>query len=449
MPTLFADTALLPDGWRSAVRITVAEDGAIAAVEPGSSSNGAERAAGPVVPGLPNLHSHAFQRAMAGLAERAGPEEDSFWTWRETMYRTVASLTPEQAQAIARHLYIEMLKAGYTSVAEFHYLHKAPDGSPYADPAEMADRIAAAAEEAGIGLTLCPVLYRHGGFGAKPPTEGQRRFILTVDEYLDLLTAIDPRVPTGVAFHSLRAVTVEDMGAVLAAVDPAHPVHIHIAEQRREVEDCCAWSGATPIDWLYDHVEVTARWCLVHATHASEAELARMASSGAVAGLCPTTEANLGDGIFPARRFRDLGGRFGVGSDSHVTVSPSDELRWLEYAQRLTGERRNHLSAPGRPSVGGSLWQAALEGGSAALGNDTSGIAVGARADLLVLDASHPLLSSITGDTILDRWIFAADRALVRDVMAGGVWRVRDGHHPQEAEAAAAFAQTARALAAL
>lgn len=447
MPTLFADTALLPDGWRNAVRITVAPDGTIAAVEPDAAPNGAERTAGPLVPGLPNLHSHAFQRAMAGLAERAGPEEDSFWTWRDTMYRTVASLSPEQVQAIARHLYIEMLKAGYTSVAEFHYLHKAPDGTAYADPAEMAQRIAAAAGDAGIGLTLCPVLYRHGGFGARPPGEGQRRFILTTDEYLDLLTAIEPHTSTGIAFHSLRAVTVEDMAAVLAAVDPAHPVHIHIAEQRREVEDCRAWSGATPIDWLFDHVEVTGRWCLVHATHASDAELARMAASGAVAGLCPTTEANLGDGVFPARRFRELGGRFGVGSDSHVTVSPSDELRWLEYAQRLTAERRNRLSRPGCPSVGGSLWQAALDGGAAALGHRTPGIAVGARADLLVLDGNHPLLSSVSGDAILDRWIFAADRALVRDVMAGGVWRVRDGHHPKEAEAAAAFARTAKALA--
>ncbi|WP_448188353.1 formimidoylglutamate deiminase [Azospirillum sp. sgz301742] len=448
MPTFFADRALLPEGWREAVRITTAADGSIAAVEPGAAPLDAERAAGPVVPGLPNLHSHAFQRAMAGLAERAGPEDDSFWTWRDAMYRCLAALTPEQVEAIARHLYVEMLKAGYTSVAEFHYLHKDPAGQPYADPAEMAHRIASAAGSAGIELTLLPVLYRHGGFGSVPPGDGQRRFTLTPDAYLDLLNAIAPTIATGLAFHSLRAVTVEEMAAVLAGVTPACPVHIHIAEQRREVEDCRAWCGATPIDWLYDHAEVTARWCLVHATHASDAELARMAASGAVAGLCPTTEANLGDGLFPIRRFLDLGGRFGVGSDSHVTVSPSDELRWLEYGRRLSDERRNRLHAPGRPSVGGFLWDAALAGGAAALGHGTAGIAVGGRADLVVLDGAHPLLDGLSGDVALDRWIFAGDARLVRDVMAGGVWRVREGRHPQEDAAALGFKEAMRALAA-
>lgn len=446
MPTLFADRALLPEGWRDAVRITTAADGTIAAVETNAAPLDAERAAGPVVPGLPNLHSHAFQRAMAGLAERAGPDEDSFWTWRDTMYRCAAALTPEQVEAIARHLYVEMLKAGYTSVAEFHYLHKDPAGQPYADPAEMAHRIAAAAGQAGIGLTLLPVLYRHGGFGGTPPGAGQQRFTLTPDAYLDLLGAIAPAVATGIAFHSLRAVTVEEMAVVLVGVDPARPVHIHIAEQRREVEDCRAWSGATPIDWLHDHAEVTARWCLVHATHASDAELARMAVSGAVAGLCPTTEANLGDGLFPIRRFVDLGGRFGVGSDSHVTVSPSDELRWLEYGRRLLDERRTRLHAPGRPSVGGFLWDAARAGGAAALGFGTSGIAAGAPADLVVLDGAHPLLDGLSGDVVLDRWIFAGDARLVRDVMAGGVWRVRGGRHPQQDAAARDFAQSMQAL---
>ncbi|HYH22830.1 MAG TPA: formimidoylglutamate deiminase [Azospirillum sp.] len=446
MATIFAEQALLPEGWAEAVRITIGPDGAITAVEPGAAPQDAERAAGPVVPGMPNLHSHAFQRAMAGLAERAGPEEDSFWTWREAMYRCVASLRPDHVQAIARQLYMEMLKAGYTSVAEFHYLHKDAAGRAYADPAEMAHRVAAAADDTGIGLVLLPVLYRHGGFGGQPAGEGQRRFTLTPDAYLDLLAAIDPRVTAGIAFHSLRAVSGDDMAAVLAGVDPARPVHIHVAEQRREVEDCRAWSGATPIDWLFDHVEVTARWCLVHATHAGEGELARMAASGAVAGLCPTTEANLGDGLFPARRFLELGGRFGVGSDSHVTVSPSDELRWLEYGRRLADERRNRLSGKARPSVGGFLWDAALAGGAAALGLPAGRIAAGARADLVVLDGGHPLLAGMRGDAVLDRWLFAGDARMVRDVMAGGVWRVRDGHHAGEAEAARGFVEAMRAL---
>ncbi|HEY0836122.1 MAG TPA: formimidoylglutamate deiminase [Azospirillum sp.] len=448
MATIFAEQALLPEGWADAVLITIAADGTIAAVEPGAAPHDDERAAGPVVPGMPNLHSHAFQRAMAGLAERAGPAEDSFWTWREAMYRCVAALGPEHVQAIARQLYVEMLKAGYTSVAEFHYLHKDPAGHAYADPAEMAHRVAAAAEDSGIGLLLLPVLYRHGGFGGTPPGEGQRRFTLDPDAYLDLLGSIDPRIATGVAFHSLRAVSGDDMAAVLAGVDPARPVHIHVAEQRREVEDCRAWSGATPIDWLFDHVEVTARWCLIHATHAGDAELARMAASGAVAGLCPTTEANLGDGLFPARRFIELGGRFGVGSDSHVTVSPSDELRWLEYGRRLADERRNRLTGKGRPSVGGFLWDAALAGGVAALGLSAGRIAAGARADLVVLDGDHPLLAGMRGDAVLDRWLFAGDARMVRDVMAGGVWRVRDRRHPREEEAARGFVEAMRALAA-
>lgn len=448
MATIFAEQALLPEGWADAVRITVGPDGTIAAVEPGTTPRDAERAAGPVVPGMPNLHSHAFQRAMAGLAERAGPEEDSFWTWREAMYRCVAFLRPDHVQAIARQLHVEMLKAGYTSVAEFHYLHKDPAGHAYADPAEMAHRVAAAAEDSGIGLVLLPVLYRHGGFGGQPPGEGQRRFTLTPDAYLDLLASIDPRVATGIAFHSLRAVSGDDMAAVLAGVDPARPVHIHVAEQRREVEDCRAWSGTTPIEWLFDHIEVTARWCLIHATHAGEGELARMAASGAVAGLCPTTEANLGDGLFPARRFLDLGGRFGVGSDSHVTVSPSDELRWLEYGRRLAEERRNRLFAKTRPSVGGFLWDAALGGGAAALGLPAGRIAAGARADLVVLDGGHPLLAGMRGDAVLDRWLFAGDARMVRDVMAGGVWRVRDGRHAGEEEAARGFVEAMRALAA-
>jgi len=436
---------LLPGGWADGTTVRFSPDGIITAVEPGLDPALA-RAAGPVIPGMPNLHSHAFQRAMAGLAERAGPAEDSFWTWRDTMYGFVRRLAPEDAEAVAALLYMEMLTQGYTAVAEFHYLHHAPDGTPYADRAEMARRLIAAADTAGIGLTLLPVLYAHGGFGGRPPAEGQRRFINTPDGLRaimdDAARAMGGRTGrrTGLALHSLRAVTVEEMGAALDGLPPGTPVHIHIAEQTAEVDACLAWSGRRPVEWLLDHAPVSPDWCLVHATHMTADETAAVAARGAVAGLCPTTEANLGDGLFPAPAFLAHGGRFGIGSDSHITVSPAEDLRMLEYGQRLAARQRNVLRLPGEASIGAGLYRAALAGGAQALGRPgTAGIAAGQPADLVILDPDDPKLMGRDGDALLDAHIFAGSGHGVRGVVAGGCEVVRDGRHGRRDAIVAAY----------
>ncbi|WP_374979194.1 formimidoylglutamate deiminase [Pseudomonas solani] len=450
MPAFFTERALLPQGWARDVRFEVAADGRLSRVEAGATADGTERLNGPVVPGMPNLHSHAFQRAMAGLAEVAGDPNDSFWTWRDLMYRLVGRMEPEQVEVIARQLYIEMLKAGFTGVAEFHYLHHDRDGRPYADPAELALRISQAASRTGIGLTLLPVLYSHAGFGGQAPNEGQRRFINSTDGYLALQQRLRAALPAGqvlgTCFHSLRAVTPEQIGAVLAADPGDTPIHIHIAEQRKEVDDCLAWSGRRPLQWLYENVDVDPRWCLVHATHAEADEVEAMARSGAVAGLCLTTEANLGDGIFPAVDYLAQGGRFGIGSDSHVSVSPVEELRWLEYGQRLRDQRRNRLHQANQPRVGDALYQAALSGGAQALGQPTGALAAGQRADWLVLDGNDPYLATAQDDALLNRWLFAGGDRQVRDVMVAGRWVVQDGRHPEEEATAREFAGVLRSL---
>ncbi|AWK89409.1 formimidoylglutamate deiminase [Azospirillum thermophilum] len=454
---LFCDRALLPDGWAGDVALRFDAQGALAAVEVGAAAGDLPRAAGPVIPGMPNLHSHAFQRAMAGLAERAGPSEDSFWTWREAMYGFVRRLTPDAAEAIAALLYMEMLKQGYTAVAEFHYLHHDTDGRPYADRAEMSRRILAAADTAGIGLTHLPVLYAHSGFGGRPPSDGQRRFINDVDGLLSIVAAmrgaLDGRAGrrVGLALHSLRAVTPEEMRDALAgleAIAPGAPIHIHIAEQTAEVDDCVAWSGRRPVEWLLDNAPVDGRWCLVHATHLTGTEVTGLAATGAVAGLCPTTEANLGDGLFPAVPFLAQGGRFGVGSDSHISVSAAEELRILEYGQRLVQRRRNVLRAGPGASIGSGLYQAAVAGGARALGQPAveGGIRVGQPADLVVLDADNPKLLARRDDSLLDAYVFAGDGHAVRDVIAAGRPVVRDGRHLREDAITAAYR---RALAAL
>ncbi|WP_017903221.1 formimidoylglutamate deiminase [Pseudomonas asplenii] len=452
MSAFFAERALLPSGWAKNVLLEVDAQGVLTRVEADSAAQAAERLGGPLLPGMPNLHSHAFQRAMAGLAEVAGNPNDSFWTWRDLMYRLVGRISPEQMGIIARQLYIEMLKAGYTSVAEFHYVHHDTNGQPYADPAELALRISQAATDAGIGLTLLPVLYSHSGFGGQAPNDGQRRFINSTENYLKLqarlqpLLAGQPAQALGLCFHSLRAVTPRQISEVLAASDRHCPVHIHIAEQQKEVDDCLAWSGKRPLQWLYDNVEVNPRWCLVHATHADAEEVGRMARSRAIAGLCLTTEANLGDGIFPAVDFLAQGGRLGIGSDSHVSLSVVEELRWLEYGQRLRDQRRNRLYRADQPMVGRTLFDAALEGGAQALGQAIGGLAVGKRADWLVLDGNNPYLATAEGDGILNRWLFAGGDRQVRDVMVNGQWAVRGGRHAGEEESARAFAQVLREL---
>lgn len=435
---------LLDDVW-----ITVAPDGLITEVsQPGEGP--AERLPGLVIPGMANLHSHAFQRAMAGLAERAGPEGDNFWRWREVMYRFLGVLTPEDVEAIAAQLYVECLLAGYTSVAEFHYLHNAPDGRPYDDPAELSRRIVAAAATAGIGLTLLPVLYRHSQFGGADPVAGQRRFVLSVDHYVAMCQQLAATTRVGIAPHSLRAVTPEELQgtiALAAELGTETPIHIHVAEQEKEVADCLAWSGARPVAWLLDHAPVGPRWCLVHATHMEDAECHRLAASGAVAGLCQTTEANLGDGIFPLHGYLAQGGRFGIGTDSNVSVSPVEELRWLEYSRRLQSRARNVTEHRQGASVATSLFTRAAAGGALALGRRSGTIAAGCAADLLVLDLEHPALVGRTGDSLLDAWVFSGNTTPIRHVMAGGRWVVRDGRHPAQDATAAAFARTMRRLA--
>lgn len=440
----FAPAALLPEGWARDVRLEVTADGDLLSATAGATPGSATRLAGPVVPGMPNLHSHAFQRAMAGLAEVAGPGEDSFWTWREVMYGFVGKLSPEQVEAIASQLYVEMLKGGYTAVGEFHYLHHDPAGQPYADLGEMSERIVAAAASAGIGLTHLPVLYGFGGFGAKPAGEGQRRFLNDPERYARLIEgfakrhAEDPQVRLGIAPHSLRAVTEETLGkaiAALDALDPKAPIHVHIAEQTKEVEDCLAWSGERPVEWLLKRLPVGPRWCLIHATHMTPQETLDLAASGAVAGLCPTTEANLGDGLFPVPDFLAAKGAFGVGTDSHISVSAIEDLRWLEYGQRLVLRRRNllHGGAGGAEgNVGAFLWRRALAGGAQALGRRIGSLQPGWRADFLVLDPEHPALVAREGDAWLNALVFSGNESPIRDVFVGGRHLVEQGRHRAE-----------------
>jgi len=446
MTILHCPSALLPDGWANDVLLDVGSDGTIRGVKPESEPEGAERLAGPVVPGMANLHSHAFQYAMAGRTEHRGTEAgsggDNFWSWRALMYRFVERLTPDDIDAIATQLYVTMLKAGYTAVGEFHYLHRQPDGAPYADPGELAHRIVAAAGTAGIGLALLPVFYAHADFGGAPLLPAQRRFAHSTDSFLTLLEALRgaygkrASFTLGIAPHSLRATTEAELTALtraLAHVDPTGRIHIHIAEQRKEVDDCLAWSKQRPVEWLLDRLPVDGRWCLVHATHMTERETEALARSGAVAGLCPTTEANLGDGLFPAATFLSAGGSFGIGSDSHVSVNLREELRWLEYGQRLLHGRRNILAGSSGRSTASFLFTRAAEGGAAALGHNIGCLVPGARADLVVLDDRMPPLAGATGDALLDAWIFAADDNPVRDVYVAGRAVIRDGHHPDEA----------------
>ena len=455
MTALFAETALLPDGWARDVRFEIAADGGFARVDTGAAPEGAGRLAGPAIPGMPNLHSHAFQRAMAGLAERAGPGDDSFWTWRRVMYDFVGRLTPDHVEAIAAQLYVEMLKSGYTAVGEFHYLHHDAGGAPYDDRCEMSHRVISAAARTGIGITHLPVLYAHGGFGGAAAAEGQRRFLNDGEGFMALVEDLmkrhagDGQVRVGIAPHSLRAVTRELLAEVVAAldgIDAAAPIHLHVAEQEREVADCLAWSGARPVDWLLDNFDLSPRWCAVHATHMSDAETARLAHSGAVAGLCPTTEANLGDGLFPLAAWLDAGGAFGVGSDSHVSVSPVEELRWLEYGQRLARERRNVAAFGDAPSTGAGLWRAALAGGAQALGRPIGALEAGCRADIVVLDADHPLLAGRAGDVLLDSLVFSGNANVVRDVYVGGRRVVAEGRHTGEDAIAAGYRAAIAAL---
>lgn len=441
--------ALLDDGWSSDVLLSV-RDGRIAAIATGvPAPSSAARMSGVALPGMPNVHSHAFQRAMAGLTEVHGPEDDNFWTWREVMYRFLARMTPDDIEAVAALAYVEMLETGFTTVGEFHYLHNAPDGARYADPAETAARIVAAAATTGIGLTLLPCFYAHGGCGGQPPTPGQARFLSGLDGFAALMEASRthigrlPGARLGIAPHSLRAVAADELDALVRAYTTG-PVHIHAAEQIREVEECVAWSGARPVQWLLDNMQIDARWCLIHCTHMTSDEVDGLARSGAVAGLCPITESNLGDGTFAAVEYEHAGGRLAVGTDSNVRIAVNEELRTLEYSQRLRDQKRNRLGV-GRSSTGRAMFEAACKGGAQALALGKSGLSVGQSADVVVLDDTHPSLVGRDGDALLDAWIFGAGHA-VRDVFAGGSHVVASGRHVRRDDVCRRYTATLQRL---
>ena len=450
MTSLFFAGALLPTGWAGKVRITVV-NGVIDTIESGVRPQAGDHRGGYAIAGFQNVHSHAFQRGMAGLSERRLSAEDSFWSWREIMYRFLDRMTPEDIEAIAAQAYVEMLAGGFTRVGEFHYVHRSPDGSPYADPGELCARIAAAADRTGIRLTLLPCFYAHGDFGAAPPEPGQRRFIHSLDSYAELLNrAADLIRPLdgatiGIAPHSLRAVAPDDLQALIALAG-SRPIHIHAAEQVREVEACLASTGQRPVEWLLDHAPLDARWCLIHATHMTAAETARLAATGATVGLCPLTEASLGDGFFPAAAWQSAGGRIAIGTDSNIQIDVAAELRQLEYAQRLATRRRNVLASRQGASTGASLLEAAWSGGAAALGVAPAILAPGLPADIVGLDADAVCFDAAGESTRLDAWLFAAARSPVRDVWVAGNHLVADGQHRAAGEVRTAYRACVRRL---
>lgn len=437
--TIWARTALLPDGWVDGVAVQVT-GGRIARVLREAAAEGEQVDC--LLPSPANLHSHAFQRAMAGMAEVRGAGQDSFWTWRTLMYRFLDHLTPEDVQAIAAFVQMEMAEAGYAAVAEFHYLHHAPGGTAYANRAEMGARIVAAAAQSGLGLTLLPVLYAQGGCDGRALAGGQLRFGNDISGFaalLESLPALSADGVLGVAPHSLRAVPVAALAEV-AALRPGGPVHIHAAEQVAEVAEVLAHLGARPVEWLLAH-GADARWCLIHATQMEPWETEALAASGAVAGLCPITEANLGDGIFDGARHLAAGGRIGVGSDSNVLVSLVEELRLLEYGQRLRDRARGVLAPPGA-SVGRVLYDAVCAGGAQAAGRQGGAIRVGDWADLMALDTGDAALEGRVGDGLLDAWIFACPRPVVRDVWSAGRHIVENGRHVARGPIEAAWRAT-------
>lgn len=444
---LYAQQVLLANGWATDKTLVI-DKGLITAVEDGRAID-ADIADGAVIPGMVNCHSHAFQRAFAGFCERGSQEQDSFWTWRKTMYQFLAQLSAEDAQTIAIQLYIEMLKSGYTRVAEFHYLHHDQHGNAYPELATMANAIFKAAQSTGIGLTLLPVLYCYSGFGAQPSTQGQRRFINSPQQFNQLvsecfqLSKDYPNTNVGIAPHSLRAVDkpgLEQAVLHLRQLNTTAPIHIHIAEQTQEVLECEQHYGKRPVQWLLDNLNVDQHWCLIHATHINQQERRSIVSAGAVAGICPTTEANLGDGIFPTTEFLTEQGTLAIGSDSHISVNPIEELRWLEYAQRLIKEQRTLLNQPKQPSTGLNLWQLAAQGGAQSTNSNTGVLAAGKQADLLVLDPTNTALFAQSPSTLMDSVIFASQQSPVKDVMVNGTWQIKNRKHALEQDANAAFA---------
>jgi formiminoglutamate deiminase len=433
---LFFESALLPGGWRAGVRLEL-RGGRIARLMADATPGAGDEICGIGLPGLANVHSHGFQRGLAGAAEFRGGT-DNFWTWRDAMYRFVTSVSPEDAEAITALAYAEMLEGGFTRVGEFHYLHNDPSGALYDNPAEMSERIAAAAATSGIGLTLLPVFYERGGFDGRPPNPAQRRFCTGLDGFqhlhakaAEIVTNLDDAV-LGIAPHSLRAAAPSSLAA-LAPLMKDRPVHIHVSEQRREVAECEQYLKARPVQWLLDNQAIDSRWCFIHATHMDGPETALLAASRAVAGLCPLSEANLGDGFFPLPEFLESGGRFGIGSDANNILSAVEELRILEYGQRLQKEARNVAAGGQSPSTGRTLYEGALSGGAQAL-KGAKGLAEGEPADIVALDASSEVFAGRHGDRLLDSFIFAGSHKLIRAVWRHGRKLVQDGRHIRKDE---------------
>ena len=455
---LWAASALLSDGWGESVEISIDDAGDIAQILCNKPYQQGERA-GVLIPGIPNLHSHAHQRAMSGLGERSGlaadGSQDSFWTWRKIMYHYLERIQPEHLQHIAAQLYLEMLKSGYTSVGEFQYLHHDIDGRAYTNPAEMSLQCMQAAARVGLGFCALPVLYRYGGFGSAEPISGQKRFINDADSFMRIVetlqteSAQNANTSVGIAPHSLRAVDQRLLQQVIdgLGIPNLAAIHIHIAEQKKEVEDCLAWSGQRPVEWLFNHFDVDPNWCLIHATHMTGTETLAMAQSGCVAGLCPTTEANLGDGFFNAIEYANARGHWGIGSDSHISIDPVEELRWLEYGQRLLTHGRNLLVSPQQSHTGRHLLDGALAGGAQASGRKIGRIEVSYRADLVELNHLHPRLYGRQQDDLLDSWIFSGNQNLVQSVHVGGRKVIDNGFHPDEESIAQNYRRTLDQLA--
>ena len=439
--TIWAASALLSSGWAESVEIGIDDSGNIESISSGQAYASGDKVE-ILVPAIPNVHSHAHQRAMSGLGERAAVSgdaaKDSFWTWRKIMYHYLERIQPEHLFHISAQLYLEMLKSGYSCVGEFQYLHHNLDGSPYANRAEMSLQCMQAAQQVGLGFTALPVLYRYGGFGSADPIDGQKRFLNNAEDFVDIVTRLqqasahDSNTSVGIAPHSLRALNEELLREVIDALDNLAAIHIHIAEQTKEVDDCLAWSQMRPVEWLFDHFEVGPNWCLIHATHMTDEETTAMAQSGCVAGLCPTTEANLGDGFFNAGDYFNQDGCWAIGSDSHISIDPIEELRWLEYGQRLLTRKRNVLVSARATNTGRNLFDGALAGGARACGRNIGSIATAARADFIVLDDQHPRLYGRLQDDVLDSWIFSGNENLVRDVYIGGKKLIDHGHHIDE-----------------
>jgi len=430
MQKYWTHRAWVEGGWMTDVELTVDPAGMITMIQQDTDRRDSIDLGGVVIPGIANVHSHAFQWSFAGLSEFRTGQRDSFWSWREQMYQSVERLAPEEYYHRACRLYRIMLAAGYTEVGEFHYIHNQPDGQPYPQLEILADQLVQAAVDTGIAICMIPVLYQRGGFDGRPLAGSQQRFQLSTDQLQSLSRHLQshwgthPRFRLGLAFHSLRAVDPDTIPAVIEAMTPvmgaAGPIHIHVAEQTAEVVECQSCYGKRPVELLLDTAAVDARWCLIHATHMTEKETSRLAESGAVVGLCPTTEANLGDGLFPAAEFLEAGGRISIGSDSHVAVNPFAELRLLEYGQRLTTHRRAVLCDEER-SCGDRLFQDVVQGGARALGHpDTGGIGLNHPANLVVLDANHPALAGCPPERIMDRMVFCQWGNAVRKTMVMG-----------------------------